>query len=106
VTEDLDDATRWWRAYQLAEADRDDELRRHADEGDEHARRALASWLAERARYGEAVEVIRPLAATGEHDAVLWLDRWLADAGQTRELHQRAGHGDDRAWEVRPPGSP
>jgi hypothetical protein len=101
VTEDPEtgDAARWWRAYQLADAGRDDELRRHADEGDEHARRALASWLAERARYAEAIEVIRPLAATGEHYAVLRLDRWLADAGHTEELRRRAAHGDDRAWE-------
>lgn len=97
---DPDDARRWWRAYQLADADQEGELRRYADEGDEHARRALASWLAERARYAEAVEVIRPLAATGEYYAVLSLDRWLADAGQTAELRQRSDHGDDQAWEV------
>lgn len=30
---------------------------------------------------------------------VLWLDRWLADAGQTAELRQRAARGDEQARE-------
>jgi len=99
VTDEADDAARWWRAYQAAEGDREDELRQLAGRGDGHARRQLASWLADRARYAEAAGVIRPLAATGEYDAGLWLDRWLADAGLTGELLQRARAGDDRAWE-------
>jgi hypothetical protein len=37
-----DDAARWWRAYQLAENDQADELRRLAAAGDDHARRPAA----------------------------------------------------------------
>src|SRR5215468_2943119 len=61
----LDDATQWWRAYQLAE------------DGDDHAQRQLARWLAERGRTAEAITVIRPLADAGEDLAQLWLARWL-----------------------------
>jgi len=42
VGDTAQDAERWWRAYQLAENDRDEELREHAEAGDEHARRQLA----------------------------------------------------------------
>jgi hypothetical protein len=40
-----DDAARWWRAYQLAENDRVDELRGLAAVGDDHASRQLASCI-------------------------------------------------------------
>jgi hypothetical protein len=92
-----EDAERWWRAYQLAENDRAGELRERADSGDEHARRQLASWLADRASTGEAIEVIRPLADAGDEAAELWLARWLADDGHLGELRQRAATGDEFA---------
>ena len=85
----VSDAARWWRAYSLAESDQVDELRRLAATGDDHARRQLASWLAERAfpydgpdqaKLDEAITVIRPLADTGDDVAELWLARWLADS--------------------------
>ena len=88
-----EDAERWWRAYQLAENDQAGELRERADSGDEHARRQLASWLADRARTGEAIEVIWPLAEAGDDVAELWLARWLADGAHLGELRQRAGSG-------------
>ena len=97
-----DDAARWWRAYQLAENDQVDELRRLADAGDDHARRQLASWLSDRAFPGgpgglakveEAIEVIRPLADAGDDVAELWLARWLADCDRLDELRERAGAG-------------
>ena len=88
-----EDAERWWRAYQLAENDQAGELRECAEAGDEHARRQLASWLADRARTGEAVEVIRPLADAGDDIAELWLARWLADGDHLDELHRRAASG-------------
>jgi hypothetical protein len=87
------DAERWWRAYQLAEEDRADELREHSDAGDEHARMQLASWLAERLKTEEAIEVIRPLTDAGDEVAELWLARWLADGGHLGELHQRVASG-------------
>jgi hypothetical protein len=58
-----EDAGRWWRAYLLAENDQAGELRQLAEAGDEHARRQLASWLADRARTQEAgppAEATRP----------------------------------------------
>ena len=88
-----DDAERWWRAYQLAENDQAGELRESADTGDEHARRQLASWLADRARTEEAIEVIRPLADAGDDVADLWLARWLADGDHIDELRRRAASG-------------
>jgi hypothetical protein len=97
-----DDAARWWRAYQLAENDRADELRGLAAAGDDHARRQLASWLSDRAFSGgladragleEAIEVIRPLADAGDDVAELWLARWLADCDRLEELRERAGTG-------------
>jgi hypothetical protein len=88
-----EDAERWWRAYQLAENDQVGALRQHADAGDEHARRQLASWLADRARTEEAVEVIRPLADAGDEVAEVWLTRWLADGDKRGELRQRAASG-------------
>jgi hypothetical protein len=42
----VDDATRWWRAYLLAEDDQEGSLRRLGDAGDDHVRDQLA-WLAE-----------------------------------------------------------
>jgi hypothetical protein len=76
-----DDAERWWRAYLLAENDQAGELRQRADAGDEHARRQLASWLAERAGIEEAIEVIRPLAGGGDDVAELSLPAgWLTVA--------------------------
>lgn len=88
-----EDAERWWRAYQLAENDQAGELRERAEAGDEHARRQLASWLADRDRTDEAVEVIRPLADAGDDIAELWLARWLADVDHLDELHRRAASG-------------
>jgi len=69
------DAERWWQAYQLAENDQAGELRERAEAGDDHARRQLASWLSDRARTEEAIEVIRPLADAGDEVADLWLVR-------------------------------
>lgn len=43
--DDAGDAARWWRAYVLAENDRENELRELAAAGDDSARRHLASWL-------------------------------------------------------------
>lgn len=91
----LDDQARWWRAYQLAEDDHVDELRRLAAAGDDHARRQLASWLADRAgsdraTMAEAIEVIQPLADAGDDVAELWLARWLADQDHLDELRERA----------------
>ena len=91
--EATEDAERWWQAYLLAEHDEAGELRERADAGDEHARRQLASWLADRARTEEAIAVIRPLAEGGDEVAELWLARWLADGDQLDELHQRAAGG-------------
>ena len=100
--DNTDDAARWWRAYQLAENDQVDELRRLAAAGDDHARRQLASWLSDRAfaggpgdlaKLGEAIEVIRPLADAGDDVAELWLARWLADCDRLDELRERAGAG-------------
>lgn len=94
---DPGDAAQWWEAYCLAENDEADELRRRPGRGDDHARRQLACWLAERGRAEEAAAVIRPLADAGEDIARLWRARWLADCGQASELRQRAGAGDDHA---------
>jgi hypothetical protein len=88
-----EDAERWWQAYQLAENDQAGEIRDRAAAGDEHARRQLASWLADRARTEEAIEVIRPLADAGDEVAEVWLARWLADGGRLGELRQRAAGG-------------
>jgi hypothetical protein len=88
-----EDAERWWRAYQLAENDQARELRDRAAAGDEHARRQLASWLADRARTEEAIEVIRPIAEAGDDAAGLWLARWLADGDHLDELRSRAASG-------------
>ena len=94
---DPGDAAQWWEAYGLAENDEVDELRRRADRGDNHARRQLACWLAERSRAQEAAAVIRPLADAGEDIAQLWLARWLAHCDQAGELRQRANAGDRHA---------
>ena len=90
---DAEDAARWWQAYQLAENDQAGELAVRAAAGDEHAGWQLASWLADRGRYEEAIEVIRPLADTGNEVDELWLARWLADADHPDELRQRAAGG-------------
>src|SRR5260221_14546710 len=73
--EATEDEERWWQAYLLAENDQDDGLRERAASGDEHARRQLASWLSDRLRTEEAIEVIRPLADPGDDVAELWLGR-------------------------------
>jgi hypothetical protein len=86
LSDTAEDARRWWQAYQLAENDRDGELRQRAEAGDEHARRQLAGWLADRLRTEEAIEVIGPLADAGDDVAELWLARWLADHEQMDEL--------------------
>jgi hypothetical protein len=88
-----EDAQRWWRAYQLAENDQAGELRERAEAGDEYARRQLASWLSDRARTAEAIEVIRPLADDGDEVAEWFLARWLADGDHLDELRGRAGGG-------------
>src|SRR5215471_14441317 len=88
-----EDAERWWQAYQLAENDQAGELGDRAAAGDEHARRKLASWLADRVRTEEAFGVIRPLADAADDVAGLWLARWLADLDQADELRQRAASG-------------
>jgi hypothetical protein len=88
-----EDAERWWQAYQLAENERDGELRTRAGAGDDHATRQLASWLADRARLEEAIEVIGPLADAGDDVAELWLARWLADGDHIDELRRRAATG-------------
>jgi hypothetical protein len=92
-----DDQARWWRAYVLAENDRIGELRQHAEAGDDHAQRQLASWLSDRRQIDEAVTVIRPLADAGDDIAQLWLARWLAERDQVDELRRRAGSGDYHA---------
>jgi hypothetical protein len=97
--ETAEDAERWWQAYQLAENDEAGELRQRAGAGDEHARRQLASWLAERAATEEAIQVIRPLADAGDDVAELWLARWLADSDQLDELRQRAASGSHPAMQ-------
>jgi hypothetical protein len=94
----LDDQARWWRAYQLAESDQADELRRLAAAGDDHSRRQLARWLADRAwsdqaAMEEAIAVIRPLADAGDDVAELWLARWLADSDLLDELRRWAAAG-------------
>ncbi len=88
-----EDAELWWQACQLAGSDRDGELRERAEAGDEHARRQLASWLADRARTEEAIEVIGRLADAGDDVAELWLARWLADGDRIDELRRRAAAG-------------
>ena len=91
--EATEDEERWWQAYLLACGDEEDELRERAAAGDEHARRQLASWLSDRLRTEEAIEVIRPLADTGDDVADLWLARWLADGDHLDELRERADRG-------------
>src|SRR5258708_35583717 len=95
-----EDAERWWQAYQLAENDQAGELRERANAGDEHARRQLASWLADRgytgglpdpAKLDEAIKVIRPLADAGDDVAELCLARLPARGNHLRELRPRAG---------------
>lgn len=92
VSPDAEDAARWWQAYQLAESDQAGELAERAEGGDEHARQQWASWLADRGRTQEAIEVIRPLA-DGENVAEMWLARWLAEGDHPGELRQRADDG-------------
>jgi hypothetical protein len=91
--ENAEDAEQWWQAYQLAERGQDDELRRRAAAGDEHARMQLATWLGDRGRTGEAIELIRPLVEAGDDIADRWLARWLAERGEVPELRQRAAAG-------------
>jgi len=91
------DQARWWRAYVLVENDRIDELRQHAEAGDDHARRQLASCLSDRRQIDEAITVIRPLADADDDIARLWLARWLAERDDVDELRRRAGTGDSHA---------
>jgi hypothetical protein len=88
------DSEQWWQAYQLAENDQDAELGKRAAAGDDHARWQLASWLSDRGRTEEAIEVIRPLADAGDDVADLWLARWLAERDHDDELRRRAESGD------------
>ena len=97
-----EDAERWWQAYRLAENDQAGELGDRAAAGDEHARWQLASWLADRARLSEAIDVIRPMCDAGDEVAELWLARWLAYGVRLGELHlgelrQRAASGSNAA---------
>ncbi|HEY1003279.1 MAG TPA: hypothetical protein VGD83_26925 [Streptosporangiaceae bacterium] len=92
-----EDQAQWWRAYVLAENNRIDELLRHAEAGDDHARRQLASWLADRRQIDEAITVIRPLADADDDIAQLWLARWLSERDEADELRRRAGAGDSHA---------
>ncbi len=92
-----EDQARWWRAYVLAQNDRIDELRQHAEAGDDHAQRQLASFLSDRRQIDEAITVIRPLADAGDDIAQLWLARWLAERDDVDELRRRAGTGDSHA---------
>ena len=91
--EATEDAERWRQAYLLAEDDQAGELRQRSASGDEHARWQLASWLSDRARTEEAIEVIRPLADIADDVADLWLARWLAEADRLDELRQRTASG-------------
>jgi hypothetical protein len=91
--EGTEDAERWWQAYELAGNDQAGQLRERAAAGDGHARRQLASWLSDRGRTEEAIEVIRPLADAGDDMAQLWLARWLADRDQLDELRWRSASG-------------
>lgn len=102
VGHELDDQAQWWHAYQLAENNQADELRRLAATGDDHARRQLASWLSDRAwsdraEMEEVIEAIRPLADAGDDVAELWLARWLADCDLLDELRSRAAAGGHHA---------
>lgn len=92
-----EDQARWWRAYVLAQNDRIDELRQHAEAGDDHAQRQLASFLSDRRQIDEAITVIRPLADADDDIAQLWLARWLAERDDVDELRRRAGTGDSHA---------
>jgi hypothetical protein len=92
-----EDQARWWGAYVLVENDRIDELRQHAEAGDDHARRQLASCLSDRRQIDEAISVIRPLADADDDIAQLWLARWQAERDDVDELRQRAGTGDSYA---------
>jgi hypothetical protein len=93
---DVQDAVRWWEAYQLAGADDVGELRVRSEAGDEHARWQLAGWLADRRRPAEAAELITPLADAGDNVASMWLARWLADS-DVAELRRRAFAGEYHA---------
>jgi hypothetical protein len=88
------DAALWWHAYQLAEANQDDELRAHAEAGDDHARFQLASWLADRGRTEEAITVVRPLAEAGDDVARRLRARWLAEREDPQELRELSAAGD------------
>lgn len=88
------DAARWWTAYQLAQADRLDDLRREAESGNKHAVMQLASRLEEYGRTSDAIAVIRPLADSGHDVAETWLLRWLADEDKVCELRDRASAGE------------
>jgi hypothetical protein len=88
-----EDEQRWWQAYLLAENDQEHELRERAAAGDEHAGRQLASWLSDRLRTEEAIEVIRPVADAGDDVAELWLARWLVDCDHLDELRERVSRG-------------
>lgn len=64
-----EDQARWWHAYQLAENNQADELRRLAAAGDDHARRQLASWLA----WSGQLEELHEQAQSGDDYARHWL---------------------------------
>src|SRR5260221_13678539 len=92
--EATEDAERWRQAYLLAEDDQAGELRQRSESGDEHARWQLATWLSDRARTEEAIEVIPPLT----HIAADVPDRMLAprlgEATRLALASQPSGSGD------------
>jgi hypothetical protein len=76
-----DDAARWWRAYQLAENDQVDELRRLAAAGDDHARRQLADH--------DLLDELRDrISAGGGHYALRRLARRLIERDMSEELRE------------------
>ncbi len=94
---DAGDALRWWEARGLAEDGQAQQFAERAAAGDGDARRELADWLAERGHTERAIEVIRPLADSGDDVAQMWLARWLAGCGRATELRERAQAGSDHA---------
>jgi len=85
--------------WRLARDGHIDELRELAAQGDPAAGWALANWLLLRRRTAEAVEVMRPVAASGSRGARRRLARLLAGLGRhveaMAELAKSPPHVDD-----------
>ncbi len=85
--------------WRLARDGHIDELRELAAQGDPAAGWALANWLLLRRRSAEAVEVMRPVAASGSRGAQRRLARLLAGLGRhveaMAELAKSPPHVDD-----------